>query len=356
MYGPVKFLYQNVIEAAHVSVTNQRPGVVTGTMNDGLGTIEMQAFGEYVGTSIKIYSVQIYDVSAGTGVGQALFRWRDNTMADGVWNDGYTTSEAAQTLNDAAQINFPDNGGVFNQGDIYTFRALPSFSIANALSWDRGSFYISESLDSPNKIQFQFSASTLLPAFVLGDHNLTASATVTLKAGVDATVDRHSLSLTPSLESMGVYPGVQYAYWELQIDDATNPDGYLRIGRLYGGNFLQLSKNAEWDSDQDLTEFAQDETSEYGIGYSTIHAHQDRFTLDYSGLPNADWDALRVMKKSIHNPLTGIMQPLYLHLFSDEQGYMFLMHWKGGLPREFVSKNKNTLSLKFEEVVKPYYV
>ena len=153
-------------------------------------------------------------------------------------------------------------------------------------------------------------------------------------------------------EFISAYIGKTYANWRLEISDPTNPDGELRLGMLYLGQAMQLSKNAQWESQDELTDISQDETNDYGIGYMSMHAHQEHITLEYSDLLNADYTSLRAMKTTIHDPSTGIMKPLFLHLFSDEPDSLFLMHWKNGLPRKFAWKNKNALRLYFEEVVK----
>ena len=75
-------------------------------------------------------------------------------------------------------------------------------------------------------------------------HNLTSGATIKIQA--NATDDWAA----PAIDETFTYDGdimIQYftsgsyRYWRFYFDDASNPDGYIEIGRLFLGPYLQLN-------------------------------------------------------------------------------------------------------------------
>lgn len=80
-----------------------------------------------------------------------------------------------------------------------------------------------------------------LDTFAMLGHNLTKSATINLlgsnvsnfaSVGISITIPQaleNTYWLSPELPIAG------YRYWRLQIDDPTNPDGYIKIGTLLFG-------------------------------------------------------------------------------------------------------------------------
>lgn len=76
--------------------------------------------------------------------------------------------------------------------------------------------------------------------------NLTASATITLKGHSD-----ESSWASPSVEEtvsaadrnlIHYFTSSSYRYWRLEIADASNPDGYIEVSRVFLGTYLQMPK------------------------------------------------------------------------------------------------------------------
>lgn len=82
----------------------------------------------------------------------------------------------------------------------------------------------------------------------IGGHNLTSSATLRIEASSDNFATIH---FTSNITDWMVGPIVHffasqtYRYWRFYIDDDTNTDLYLQIGRFFVGTFLQVTPTSE---------------------------------------------------------------------------------------------------------------
>lgn len=93
--------------------------------------------------------------------------------------------------------------------------------------------------------------------FALIAHNLTSSATITVQAGsTDAVTDYNTGALSgitgndAGFEQQSFYKflmsGQRFRYWRFTISDASNPDNYIQIGRLYLSNAFQPTINIDY--------------------------------------------------------------------------------------------------------------
>jgi hypothetical protein len=249
--GKARFLSQNLItDATMLSVLSLRPGIVTAALKEGVGAAGMTPSGNYAGMADKEYIVEIDSIAGGTEIGQATFRWSDG---GGAWNaTGVATSAAAISLNESVSIKFTaGSGDDFAPADRWYFKGINLFSPSAMLDLDRDHRYRSAALHAPNTITVDFGTAREVKALILGDHNFTAGATILL-AGDDAnTFDSDggaaqiSEEIAWSEEIILHYPAVTATkrYWRISVTDGDNPAGYIEIGELFLGSYLQLSKN-----------------------------------------------------------------------------------------------------------------
>lgn len=82
-------------------------------------------------------------------------------------------------------------------------------------------------------------------AFAIVGHNLQAAATVTLEANTTDSWGSppFSTTLVPSvgLPTLKTFTSQSFRWWRLTLTDATNPDGYVELGRLMIGTMADLS-------------------------------------------------------------------------------------------------------------------
>lgn len=152
--------------------------------------------------------------------------------SDGIEAANYTSSSDAST--DKAVVNL--------KSDIVEKYWQSSSASSEWFRWDTGSGRVI-SLDT----------------FALIQHNLTSSAVVTIKgsgaSGDSEPVDWSAVSVYATLtlsddpdEDNLIYisptqPSSSYRWWRIDINDPTNPDGFIRIGRVVGGSALIFAGN-----------------------------------------------------------------------------------------------------------------
>ena len=106
-----------------------------------------------------------------------------------------------------------------------------------------------------------------ISSIAIAEHNFTSGVTVKLQ-GNDTDV-----WTSPAKEEVITYDAdimvkffteAEYYYWRLLVEDASNPDGYIEIGRLEAGEYLQMpgiepgfSYPRRTTSDRDITVTSQ---------------------------------------------------------------------------------------------------
>jgi len=131
------------------------------------------------------------------------------------------------------------------------------------------------SIDRLKKMQlFRFWRSTLNETFISIDfgeateidfigligHSGTSAGTITIKAGSTKDVSDYTLSGLDLLNGVDLgyeknlfavkLPEEQtYRYWKIEIDDSTNPKGYIDVGRLYMDKCFVPEVNASYGAE-----------------------------------------------------------------------------------------------------------
>ena len=94
-------------------------------------------------------------------------------------------------------------------------------------------------------VQVDSGSSITCTVVVVAGHNFSGSAVVVIRAGSTATI----VGSAPSLSANVTYrSGIMLAYftssadryWRLTVEDPNNTDGYVEIGRIFLGTYLQF--------------------------------------------------------------------------------------------------------------------
>ncbi len=357
-YGATRYLYDNdLTDVSQITPDSQYPGVVTGALKTGTGSATMTTGGTYTGAAILIYTVVIDSIAGGAEVGQATYKWRESSMAEGIWGaTGVTTSSLMADLNQGVEIAWTSGSGAdFAVNDQWVLRAIPTFGIGNAINFqDRGAFFRSGLDTTSVTLVCDLGGATAISAFVLGDHNLTDTATITLEANATNSWGSPAYSQAVTrLELAYLYLNETYRYWRVVIDDASNATGYVEIGILYLGGYLELTRNADWGASHDLAFTLTESLSAFGVRRNLVNVKHETFALTYSFLSTAETTALRTMAITVNDATTGRVAPLLLHLFSDESDTLYVVFLLDGVPRQYTSPNLHDVTLNFDEVVIP---
>lgn len=334
-----RFLYQNEITAAsQIAVSSSFYGVVGGIYAEQLGSATVQNGGLYSASEDLGYVVEIDSVAGGKEVGQATFKWSDD---DGVsWSEtGVTTQAGAYLMSNGVTVQFASGtGDDFEVGDKWSWICKNNYGKQKIFDLDRDFVYRSRSLDDPNTITLTFSEAKNITALEILDHNLSSAAVITLMGNTSDAwgAPAYSQVVAWNADKIGYYLDQTYKYSRLQISDRSNPDGYIEIGELYLGPYLELSVNYDYDWDQIATAFETAQKSKAGVDKRSLNYLQEGFRLAFSYIPKADIDSLLAMFKAVKNESAGTVSPVFFNVRSDEPNNFFLVH----LALDFARKNR----------------
>ncbi len=356
MYGKTRYLYQNLITAASMlTPDSQATGFLCGTEKiQGEGIAILRSGGSFSGSDNLRYTVQIDSVSAGNDVGQATFHWKTSDTAAGTWEaTGVTTSTSLITLSSGVKVVWIAGDGTSNDCellDTWIFDAEAIYSPANLIDLNRHTWFRS---DSTYNIVVDLGSAQQIEAFLLLDHNLTSGGSATLQGNTadSWSSPAYSQALTVA-DPLLYYLDQTYRYWRLVVTDATI--SYFEAAGLYLGDYLELSRNAQWDTPRNYGAIITGEVSQTGVQRRKIHAEQAKLTLSYpQTLLNADVNSLIAMREALLHADTGVVDPVFVNLFNDETDTTWLMDWQNidNFARNYFRYMLNSASLELTEVV-----
>jgi len=87
-----------------------------------------------------------------------------------------------------------------------------------------------------------YSTAKSVKAVFLAGHNLTSNATITVEANSsdDWASPAYSQSMNYDEDMCYLFLDETYEWWRIVINDSDNPDGYIEIGRIFLGDYLQF--------------------------------------------------------------------------------------------------------------------
>ncbi len=333
--GKARFLYDNVItDESMLSVSSLRLGLVTGALKEGTGSAVMATSGLFSGPSDAEYIVEIDSIAGGAEVGQATFRWSDGS---GVWiATGVVTSASPITLNHGISIAFTAGSGAdFVAGDKWYFKAVNLFGAGKMLNVDRDQRYRSAALESPNTITIDLSgiADPTFDSIILFDHNLTDAGTIHFEADDAATFDSNAGSpqfsepVTWASEKIVHYFSASQTknYARLKITDTGNPDGYIEIGGLYLGTYLELSRNYSEGYGQDNEFLMVSNVNPYGVERDRFFNKRQTFTFDFNAMTAADVASIAALVTAICRRSTGEFKRFWFNSDSDVAAELWMV-------------------------------
>lgn len=327
--GNARFLYDNLITTeTMITVSSLRAGLVTGALKDGTGSAELNPSGNYSGAVDREYIIEIDDTSGGHEIGDATFRWSDGGAG---WNaSGVATAASGVILGYGITIGWTAGAGNdFEDGDRWYFKGINLFNPGKMLDRDRDTRYRSDELESPNTITIDLGSAQEVTALALYDHNFTSGATILLEADAAATFDsdggsaEYSEAVTWASGKILHFLGTATTkrYWRLSVTDAANTDGYIEIGELFLGPYLELTKNFVEGYREDLTLLMESNTTPYGIRRKRYLNTQRVFEHFFAAIPTADADDLRDLIDGICDRSTGTARGFFFVPDSAEEDF-----------------------------------
>lgn len=316
-----RFLYNNLITAASmISVSSLRAGIVTAAIKDGTGSAVLNPSGAFSGTEDLEYTVEIDSIAGGAEVGQATFRWSDG---GGSWNaNGVTTSAINILLNNGVYINWTSGSGAdFVVGDKWYLKGINLFNAERLIDLDRDHRYRSGALGAPNTITIDLGSAQEVKALIIMDHNFTSGAVLLLEADDADTFDsdggsaQFSEAVTYNATIIVHYlsAATTKRHWRLSVTDAGNGDGYVEVGEIFLGSYLELTYNySEGFSEE--TEFLMEQNrTPYGVGQDRYYNSRATFDFEWKAMPAADVTSLKTLIAAVASRALGTFNPFWFN-------------------------------------------
>lgn len=330
--GKGRFLYQNLItDQSMITVSSLRYGIVTDAKKEGTGSASMIPSGNYTGSVDKEYIFEIDSVAAGAEIGQATFRWSNG---GGAWNaSGVSTSSTDILIESGLYVKWvAGSGDDFVIGDTWYIKGINLFNANALIDLDRDHRYRSQALESPNTITIDLGSAQEVQALILYDHNLTSGTTLSIDADDADTFDsdggspQFTESITWNSEKILHYlsTATTRRYWRLNITDAANSDGYIEIGELYLGPYLELTKNFAEGYSKPITLIYDQNKTKFGVVRNRFYNKQRNMSYSFSTIGVADVASLEDLLDAIANRQTGELKPVF---FNDDSAYPSTQTW-----------------------------
>jgi len=149
-------------------------------------------------------------------------------------------------------------------------------------------------------------------ALVIFDHNMTSSATVTLK-GVDPPIFSEAVTWASGQILHYLSAATTKRYWQLQITDAANTDLYIEIGELFLGPYMELSRNYREGFSKGFELLFDSNRTPYGVSKKRFYNRQRTFNFEFGCIVAADITLLETMIDAIAIRSTGQLKPFWFN-------------------------------------------
>lgn len=208
---------------------------------------EVTVSGTYTGRQDREFVIRIV-LNGDAGI--ARFSWSPD--GEVLETSGSILTTTSVSLQEGLSVGFT---GTFEEGAVFRFPVVRPHGADRMLDGDRDTEYRTADVSGEKTIDFDL-GSTLTPGvFALMDHNLTASASLRLKASNDPSFGTLIANIVVAipLGTSGSPTGrlVKYLremqadgeqsagwtarYWRVAVSDPTNPEGVIRWSEAYLG-------------------------------------------------------------------------------------------------------------------------
>lgn len=348
------FMYQNLITAVdQLTLSSAQAGMVGMPAPQAQGSAMACASGQYSGADDQVFLVEIDSVAAGAEVGQATFRWRRSTMS--TWEQsGVVTSEALTTLADGVQVKWlSGSGDDFALADAWNILAVRNHGAAALIDRDRDQLWLATGTDDEH-LTVDLGAAQEVGAVILADHNLSASATVTLMANTSDSWSSpaYSQGLTPSWPHLVHFPDQSYRYWRLRLQDPTSGEEALSASQLLVGSRFTPSRTFRSGYSRATLAGRRVTTTDAGKLAGHTRGLADNLAVEFSGLGDSDAEGFKAMYQAIHDPDSGLLAPVFFTPFSDQPGDTVYCLPGASMALRQTHQGRWALKLNLEEVVR----
>lgn len=191
-----------------------------------------------------------------------------------------------------------NNLGVAAAASVTSSSAATNYPVSNVQALPIGKSWRSTGKTS-EWFEVDLGSAQAINLFGIINHNISASGTVTVNAGSSAAPDgsQYQLVLTyRAIDEFSLLTATQtWRYWRFTFADATNADGFIRVGYVVIGNATTPGFHWQWDSEFTDHYINVKRRSAGGVVYAeAIYGHVV-IKFNFGPLTTADMKTLRAL-------------------------------------------------------------
>lgn len=165
-------------------------------------------------------------------------------------------------------------------------------------------------------VRFQLGSPKNVQSFFVTGHNLTPTATLTLRGSTDNFVSSDELIgvYSPTGDPLAEYiDSTIYSEYQIDIEDPANAAGYLEIGRIFLGPFIEMKRNFNHGWTLGRVDLSEKVASTNGVDSFYRKAQRRVVSLPFEHMEQPQRDELEALTEAV-----GIHTPFFASLNYDE--------------------------------------
>ena len=187
--------------------------------------------------------------------------------------------------------------------------------------------------DTAEWIKFDLGSATLITCIGIFKHNLTSGATVTLEANATDSWGSPSYSQALTLasdadsvmfEHIVFCLSETYQWWRITFADASNPDGYIQIGRVYAGEFYEFTRNYNANVERSWFDPSEGDDTPGRQDYKRSRKRYRRYTLGVTLQDETQSEKLEAIFRKIGNEKPCVLMADYTNKPTKWSMYCYL--------------------------------
>ena len=167
--------------------------------------------------------------------------------------------------------------------------------------------------DTAEWIKFDLGSAKKITMVAIFGHNLTSGATVTIEAHTSDswTTPAYSATITWHAQALVKFLDQTYRWWRITFADAANTDGYIEIGRICAGEYVEPDVNVSEDVTRTVADPSNAEEAEGRQGWYYEKPQYRTMAVKFTGIARAQQDQLETMFEEVGNtrPLVFALDP-----------------------------------------------
>lgn len=170
--------------------------------------------------------------------------------------------------------------------------------------------------DNAQTFIFDLLTAQAISKLMIKSHNLTSSAAITLEGNATNAWTAPTYTTAVTYNADYIYKDLgsaqTFRYWRLSISDASNPDGYIEISKVYLGGFVQFP-NMRKDQKIPVASTSQSSFSASGQVYGNFGYTYRYGTINFYNITNTERQAINTAFGTIDK-----VKPFYLLIWESD--------------------------------------